>query len=375
MHRFRTFASACVTAVLAVAAGLGPSAPAHAAGQTPGTYTDYAFPAGTTALTEVTWGTTVEADPGRGNVYWAHQFGFDNSVGGYVGQQRWRTGTGMFLFSLWGSTAAKAGSAGTYCQTFEESGTGYTCRSNQAFTAGHHYTYRVSPDPTDGWYKATISDVTAGTSFVLGSLQVGAGARISTGGMVDWVEYFDWNSNSATCEDEPYSRARFDLPKGTSTDGSAVTGSVGATSTSSTCAAYAKVTEVPGGSVHDDAVGNSASGEITGSGGSCVDITGGSSADGTPLELWTCTGGNHQNWVLAHDGTVRALYKCMTASGGSVQLRTCDGSAAQQWQRSGTSLVNQGRCLDAEGGADANGTALITYACTGGTNQRWTTPG
>ncbi|MFE5044866.1 ricin-type beta-trefoil lectin domain protein [Streptomyces sp. NPDC056637] len=374
MRRFRSIRSVCVTAVVAVAATLGLSAPAQAAGQTPGTYTNYGFPSGTTALTEATWGTTVEADPGRGNVYWAHQFDFTNSVGGYVGQQRWRTGTGMFLFSLWGSTAAKAGSAGTYCQTFDESGTGYTCRYNEAFTAGHHYTYRVSPDTTDGWYKVTISDVTAGTSFVLGSLQVGSGARISTGGMVDWVEYFDWNSNSATCEDEPYSRARFDLPEGTSTGGSAVTASVSSTSTSSTCTQYAGVTQVSGGSVHDDATGNSASGDITGSSGKCVDVTGGGSADGTPLELWTCGGGDNQNWVLSHDGTVRALYKCMTVSGSSVQLSTCDGSAAQQWQRSGGTLVNQGKCLDAQGGAGADGTKLISYTCSGGANQRWNTP-
>ncbi|WP_223280699.1 ricin-type beta-trefoil lectin domain protein [Streptomyces antnestii] len=374
MHRFRSFRSVCVTAVVAVAACLGLAAPAQATGQTPGTYTNYGFPSGTSTLTDATWGTTVEADPGRGNVFWSHQFGFDNSVGGYIGQQRWRTGTGMFLFSLWGSTAAKAGSSGTYCQTFDESGTGYTCRYNQRFTAGHHYTYRIAPDTTAGWYKATITDTTAGTSFVLGSLQVGTGARISAGGMVDWVEYFDWNSNSATCEDEPYSRARFDLPTGTTASGSTVTASVGSTSTSSTCTQYAKVTQVPGGSVHDDATGNSASGDITGIGGKCADITGGSSADGTPLELWTCTGGNNQNWVLSHDGTVRALYKCVTVSGSSIQLSTCNGSAAQQWQHSGSTLVNQGKCLDAEGGSSADGTRLIAYTCTGGTNQRWTTP-
>ncbi|MFE2989302.1 hypothetical protein [Streptomyces sp. NPDC059262] len=95
MRRFRSIRSVCVTAVVAVAAALGLSAPAQAAGQTPGTYTNYDFPSRTTALTEATWGTTVEADPGRGNVYWAHQFDFTNSVGGHVGQQRRRTGTGM----------------------------------------------------------------------------------------------------------------------------------------------------------------------------------------------------------------------------------------------------------------------------------------
>ncbi|MFC9245648.1 ricin-type beta-trefoil lectin domain protein [Streptomyces sp. NPDC057136] len=370
----RSLKSLSVIVILSVAACLGLAAPAQAAGQTPGTYTNYSFPSGTTALTEVTFGTTVEADPGRGNVFWSHQFGFTSGVGGYIGQQRWRSGTGMFLFSLWDSTAARPGSPGTYCQTFQETGTGYTCRFEQAFAAGHRYTFRISPGSEDGWYQATISDVTAGTSFVLGSLQVGSSARVNTGGMVDWVEYFDWNNSAAACEDEPYSRARFDLPRGTSATGTPVTASAGSTSTSSTCTTYAKVTTVAGGSVHEDGIGNSASGSLTGIGGKCADIPGGSSADGTPLQLWTCNGGNNQNWVLAHDGTIRALFTCMTVSGGAAQLRSCDGSAAQQWVRSGSTLVNQGKCLDASGGSGANGTRLVVYTCTGGANQAWSTP-
>ncbi|MEJ8661538.1 MULTISPECIES: ricin-type beta-trefoil lectin domain protein [Streptomyces] len=373
MLRARTL---CVSAVLAVAACLGLAAPASASGATPGSYTNYAFPAGTSTLTDVTFATTVEADPGRGNVFWAHQFGFSSGVGGYIGQQRWRTGSGMFLFSLWDATAARPGSTGTYCQTFDETGSGYTCRYNQAFTAGHRYTFRVSPGTPDGWYQATITDTTAGTSFVLGSLQVGAGARINAGGMVDWVEYFDWNNDAATCRDEPYSRARYDLPTGTSTGGGTVTAAVSGTSTSSTCSSDAKVTQVSGGSVQEDGIGNSSSGSITSTGGKCVDITGGSSTDGTPLELWTCGDVNHQNWVLAGDGTVRALFKCMAVSGSDVQLRSCDGSAAQQWQRSSGALVNPqtGRCLDAADGGTADGTRLIVWDCHGGTNQRWTTP-
>ncbi|MFI1979354.1 ricin-type beta-trefoil lectin domain protein [Streptomyces wedmorensis] len=367
--------SLCLSVALAVAAGLGLSSPAQAAGgQTPGTYTRYSF-TGTTALDDVTFGTTVEADPGRGKVFWAHQHRFTTGVYGYVGQQRWRTGTGRFLFSMWGSTAATPGAAGTYCQTFTESGSGgYTCRFDQAFEAGHHYTYRIALGSQDGWYTATVTDTTAGTSFVLGSLQVGAGARIDTAGMSDWVEYFDWNNSAARCEDEPYSRARFDLPVGTSTGGSPVTASIGSTSLSSTCSAYADVSQVTGGSVHEDAIGNSASGSITGIGGKCADIAGGSSADGTPVKLWTCADVDHQNWVLAQDGTVHALFKCMTAVGGNVVLTTCDGSPGQQWQRVGSTLINQGMCLDAQGGSSANGTPLIVYSCSGGSNQNWTTP-
>jgi hypothetical protein len=32
--------------------------------------------------------------------------------------------------------------------------------------------------------------------------------------------------------------------------------------------------------------------------GRCLDATGPSSADGTPLQIWDCTGGTNQSWIL-----------------------------------------------------------------------------
>jgi hypothetical protein len=32
--------------------------------------------------------------------------------------------------------------------------------------------------------------------------------------------------------------------------------------------------------------------------GLCLDVTGGSSADGALAELWTCNGGSNQQWTL-----------------------------------------------------------------------------
>ncbi|MEU4115282.1 ricin-type beta-trefoil lectin domain protein [Kitasatospora sp. NPDC028055] len=364
-------------------AALGLAGPAAAAGSTPGSYSYYGFPAATSALSSVTFGTTVQSDPGRGNVFWSHQFGFTNGVSGYIGMQRHRTDPGMFLFSLWGSTGAQPGDSGTYCQTFAESGSGgYTCRLDAGFTAGHGYRYDITP-AAPGWYRAKITDTTAGTSFVLGTLQVGSGL-IQAKGMVDWVEYFDWNNNAATCADEPYSAALFTAPTGVdATNGSTVHATVTSTSVSSTCSRQATVTPVSGGSTHRDAIGNSPSGSITGIGGQCVDITDGSSTDGTRLELWPCgRWSNNQNWVLADDGTVHALFKCMTAlgsgtaNGTAVVLSTCDGSPGQQWALTNGTLVNPNshRCLDATGGNSTAGTRLELWDCTGNANQRWHTP-
>jgi type 1 glutamine amidotransferase len=123
-------------------------------------------------------------------------------------------------------------------------------------------------------------------------------------------------------------------------------------------------------------------GPITGAAGKCVDVSAGSSADGTKIQLWTCHGGASQQWA-ANGSTLRALNKCMgvagggTANGSLVQLSTCTGTGGQNWNPGANgSLVNpqSGKCLDANGGSSADGTHLIVWSCHGGANQRWTLP-
>ena len=36
-----------------------------------------------------------------------------------------------------------------------------------------------------------------------------------------------------------------------------------------------------------------------GIGGMCADVAGASAADGTPPQIWTCTGATNQKWTLA----------------------------------------------------------------------------
>ena len=124
--------------------------------------------------------------------------------------------------------------------------------------------------------------------------------------------------------------------------------------------------------------GEVTSGPIRGAGGKCVDVNGGSSADGTPLVIWTCNTGTNQQWTR-EGSTWRSLGKCMTAAGtadgSAVQLSTCNGAAAQNWTTgSAGSLVNAGKCLDANGAGTADGTRLIVWTCHGGSNQSWTLP-
>lgn len=124
--------SLLLCALLGLAAALVPGS-ASAVGVTPGTYVNYTFD--TASLTQAEFKMTINASPGRANVYWANQFGFTGGdVGGYTGMQTHRDGGGMFLYSLWNSTAWKAGTAGTYCIQFQEDGTGGSCRLDQAPT-------------------------------------------------------------------------------------------------------------------------------------------------------------------------------------------------------------------------------------------------
>jgi PKD repeat protein len=120
----------------------------------------------------------------------------------------------------------------------------------------------------------------------------------------------------------------------------------------------------------------STGGTITGAGSKCVDVNGSSTADGTKIQLWTCTGGANQRWTRSGN-TLRAFDKCMTATGTAdgalVQLSTCNGGAGQNWTAGANgSLTNSGKCLDANGASTADGTQLIIWTCHGGANQRWT---
>jgi beta-glucanase (GH16 family) len=130
-----------------------------------------------------------------------------------------------------------------------------------------------------------------------------------------------------------------------------------------------------------DSGGTTRTGAIKGIGDMCVDVAGGSSADGTPIQLHNCTGVDAQKWTLGTDGTVKALGKCLDVASGShddgavVQLYTCNGTKAQQWTYTAArDLTNIGadKCLDTKGGSSADGTRLQIWTCTGNANQKWT---
>src|SRR3954462_7220297 len=74
-------------------------------------------------------------------------------------------------------------------------------------------------------------------------------------------------------------------------------------------------------------------GPITGLGGKCIDVNGASSANGTAVQLYDCTGSSAQQWSAGNtDGSIRALGKCMdvasgsTTNGAKIQLYDCNAT-------------------------------------------------
>ncbi|MBV1946229.1 ricin-type beta-trefoil lectin domain protein [Streptomyces sp. BV129] len=127
---------------------------------------------------------------------------------------------------------------------------------------------------------------------------------------------------------------------------------------------------------------SSRTGAFAGLAGKCLDVAGGSSANGTAVQLYDCNGSTAQQWTVAADGSVRALGKCLdvvsasTADGAKVQLYDCNGTAAQRWSYNTATgdVVNTAadKCLDVTDNSSANGARAQIWTCTGAANQKWT---
>ncbi|MFD4789484.1 ricin-type beta-trefoil lectin domain protein [Streptomyces sp. NPDC058459] len=117
----------------------------------------------------------------------------------------------------------------------------------------------------------------------------------------------------------------------------------------------------------------------SGMAGKCLDDFGGSSANGTKVDLWDCNGTPAQQWTS--NGTALTINgKCLdvtgagTANGSLVELWDCNGGGNQVWQPYNGGYRNpvSGRCLDDPGFSTTNGTQLDIWDCDGGVNQHWT---
>jgi len=123
---------------------------------------------------------------------------------------------------------------------------------------------------------------------------------------------------------------------------------------------------------------------VTGQGGLCMDVRGASTANATPVQLYTCDGTNAQQWnVVTADNSLRSLGECLDVTGGGttdgtlVDLYTCNATGAQVWVPQGNGeLLNpqSGKCLDDPGFSTTPGTQLGIWDCNDGANQIWKVP-
>ncbi|WP_329166431.1 ricin-type beta-trefoil lectin domain protein [Streptomyces sp. NBC_01267] len=100
-----------------------------------------------------------------------------------------------------------------------------------------------------------------------------------------------------------------------------------------------------------------ASGTVT-LGGKCLDVTDGSSANGTALQLFDCNGGTAQQFSWADDGTLKVLGKCLDVTGGSdatgalVQLYDCARVNQQKFRYLPDGTIysaKSGKCVAVQG--------------------------
>jgi len=125
--------------------------------------------------------------------------------------------------------------------------------------------------------------------------------------------------------------------------------------------------------------------------GKCLDVYGGSVADGAAVIQWTCHGGPNQQWslrpyldayqvVAGHSGKCLDVYGGSVADGTAVIQWTCHGGANQQWSLrpylDAYQVVagHSGKCLNVEGASTADGAQVVQESCNGSTNQRWIIP-
>ena len=122
----------------------------------------------------------------------------------------------------------------------------------------------------------------------------------------------------------------------------------------------------------------------------CLDDPSGNTANGTVIQLWSCTGKSNQNWTVVQDGTLRTGGKCLqtagnsTATGTKLELEPCNvNDGLQMWEAATDGqLVNpqSNKCLAASSAAAAsvaNGTKPVIEPCANSTsqpNEHWLRP-
>jgi endonuclease/exonuclease/phosphatase family metal-dependent hydrolase len=113
----------------------------------------------------------------------------------------------------------------------------------------------------------------------------------------------------------------------------------------------------------------------------CMTAEHGIAKNGTPVVLKICTGQSRAKWSI-HNGEITGIGGyCIDIPGGSTQIGThlqmykCNGSKSQRFsfRKNGEirSLLANNLCIEVKGGFTRDGTAIQTYQCNGTASQKW----
>jgi hypothetical protein len=183
-----------------------------------GTYTNWRWRSASAGASSLAWDLTVLDDPGPTTYFWAHQWSFQGGDVGYFGLQahdlRDDGSTGkLAVFSVW-SAVGCADNPG--CHGGVEGTPFWTCRLGYEWVAGR--TYRLGLNrTTPGWWRAWVTDVAAGATAVVGSIQVPSrwgGLDLAARDSLVWTEFYGANAPGgvASCDLIPHATVRFGVP-------------------------------------------------------------------------------------------------------------------------------------------------------------------
>jgi hypothetical protein len=114
--------------------------------------------------------------------------------------------------------------------------------------------------------------------------------------------------------------------------------------------------------------------------GKCIDVTNEGQA-GVPIQIWNCDPvTDWKRWSFYSDGTIRSMGNCMTVAGSAngtpIEVKSCTGGSSQRFTlNSASDLVSVAadKCVDVKDKQTGNGTPLQLWSCGGTSNQKWHT--
>ena len=154
-------------------------------------------------------------------MYWEAGWHWDNVPdGGYGGIQSKGiladgTISDLAIFSIWNALGAIPG-AGAGCTPFGGEGIGYSCRTPITLIAGNKYKISFGVDTARGpqWWIATISDLTKGTTSVIGSIETNSKIAKAS----NWNNLIEYWGQSVPCDAVGAASAKFYVPTSNNPD-------------------------------------------------------------------------------------------------------------------------------------------------------------